>query len=428
MIINIFVALMILLIASIVVIRSNRLLEITSWRTSVQNVSSQKQKKQSSYFFIASIAPLRDDRVAAQAAEVPLIVHVPLPDEVRGIYWTAFTAATKRADELIGYMKKTGLNTAVIDLKMDNGQLGFAPKDVSLAPYAMKKPAIKDLDALLKKLADDHIYRIARIAVMRDSAFASVKTGSALRYSGGSLWRDNTGSLWVDPASSDVVLYSLALAREAYSRGFDEVQFDYVRFASDGKISSIVYPIYNKTDLKVNVMKRFFVAVGDPLKKEKIPVSFDMFGLVTMANDGLGIGQRLQDVMSSTDFVSPMVYPSHYANGFQGFANPALYPYQVVKISLDHGIGMLLPTKIETSMVKNSDGIDVATQKKIPPTTEQQSLIKKQFRPWIQDFDIGAVYTADKIEAQIKAARDAGASGFLIWNARNVYEPANYLK
>lgn len=362
-------------------------------------------------------------------AEPAAIVRVPLPEEVRGMYWTAFTAATKRADELMAYMKKTGLNAVVIDLKMDNGQLAFTPNDASLAPYVMKKPAIQDLDALLKKLADDKIYRIARIAVMRDSAFASVHSTSALAFPGGSLWRDKTGSAWADPTSPVLVTYSLALAREAYARGFDEVQFDYVRFASDGKISSIVYPMYQKTELKVDAMKRFFAAVGDPLKQEKIPVSFDLFGLVCMANDGLGIGQRLQDVMGSTDFVSPMVYPSHYANGFQGFANPAVHPYEVIKISLDHAAELLNPTLKNTSS-KDIDGNVVI----VPPTEAEQKVwkekdaaIRKQFRPWIQDFDIGAVYTKEKIEAEIKAVRDAGASGWILWNARNVYEPAVYV-
>lgn len=358
------------------------------------------------------------------------IIHVPLPVEVRGIYWTAFTAATKRADELIVYMKKTGLNAVVIDLKMDNGQLAFLPNDKTLVPYMMKKPAIQDLEGLLKKLADDQIYRIARIAVMRDSAFGVVHPNAALQYAGGSIWRDKTGSAWADPTSPELVTYSLALAREAYARGFDEVQFDYVRFASDGKISSIVYPMYKSTELKVDAMKRFFLAVGEPLKREKIPVSFDLFGLVCMANDGLGIGQRLGDVIPSSDFVSPMVYPSHYANGFQGFANPAVYPYEVIKISLDHGAKLLNPD-LKITSVKDTSGNEM----KVPPTEAEQKTwkekdvtIRKQFRPWIQDFDIGAVYTSDMIEAQIKATRDAGASGFLIWNARNVYEPANYLR
>ncbi len=363
-------------------------------------------------------------------AEFAAIVRVPLPEEVRGIYWTAFTAATKRADELMTYMKKTGLNAVVIDLKMDNGQLAFAPNDVSLAPYVMKKPAIQDLDTLLKKLADDKIYRIARVAVMRDSAFAGVHPTSALTFPDGSLWRDKTGSAWADPTSPALVTYSLALAREAYARGFDEVQFDYVRFASDGKISSIVYPMYQKTELKVDAMKRFFAAVGDPLRKEKIPVSFDLFGLVCMGNDGLGIGQRLGDVLPSADFVSPMVYPSHYANGFQGFVNPAVYPYQVIKISLDHAAKLVNPD-LKISSVQDVSGNEV----KVPPTEAEQNVwkekdvnVRKQFRPWIQDFDIGAVYTGAMIEAQIKAVRDAGGSGFLIWNARNVYEPAVYTK
>ena len=358
----------------------------------------------------------------------PQITHVPLPEEVRGIYWTAVTAATKRGDDLMAYMKRTGLNTVVIDVKMDNGQLAFTPNDSSLAPYVMKKPAIQDLDALLKKLADDNVYRIARVAVMRDSAFASTVPSSALRFSGGSLWRDKTGSAWVDPTSPEVVTYSLALAREAYARGFDEVQFDYVRFASDGSISAIVYPFYKKTELKVNAMKRFFSAVGDPLRQEKIPVSFDLFGLVCMGNDGLGIGQRLPDVMGSADFVSPMVYPSHYANGFQGFAYPAVHPYEVIKISLDHALPLLHPSTIETSTVKNADGSETILKKSIPPTKETLTATAKKFRPWIQDFDIGAVYTGAMIEAQIKAVRDAGGSGYLIWNARNVYEPAKYTK
>lgn len=355
--------------------------------------------------------------VTEPASEIPAIVHVSLPEEVRGIYWTATTAATKRGDELIAYMKKRGLNAVVVDLKMDNGQLAFAPNDTSLAPYIMKQPVIQDLDALLKKLADDQIYRIARIAVMRDSAFASVKTGSALMFRSGGFWRDKTGSMWVDPASQDVVTYSLALAREAYARGFDEVQFDYVRFASDGNISAIAYPLFNGKDLKVDVMKRFFAAVGDPLRKEKIPVSFDLFGLVCMGNDGLGIGQRLGDVMPSADFVSPMVYPSHYANGFQGFANPAVHPYEVIKISLDRAVTLL-----------GEEVTDVTKVTEVETSKENQMAIRKQFRPWIQDFDIGAVYTSTMIEAQIKAVRDAGGSGFLIWNARNVYEPAKYTK
>ena len=372
------------------------------------------------------VLPVVEPTMPAKKPEPIAIIHVPLPDEVRGIYWTAFTAAGSRSTTLIDYMKKTGLNAAVIDVKVDGGQLAFAPHDASLTAYASHKPVIHDFDGLLKKLADDHIYRIARIQVMKDNAFTALHPGSAMKDASGNLWHDKTGAAWIDPASPDVAAYSVALAREVYTRGFDEVQFDYVRFASDGSVSSIVYPFYNGTDSKVDVMKKFYEAVGTPLKKDGIPVSFDLFGLVTMTNNGLGIGQRLDDVVANANFVSPMVYPSHYANGFQGFKNPADHPYDVIKISLDHAIGLLLPPKIEISSVKDANGKELTSTKTIPPTKEAQAIARKQFRPWIQDFDIGAVYTAPMIEAEIKAARDAGSSGFLIWNARNVYEPANY--
>ena len=374
------------------------------------------------------VSPIVEPPVTLPTPEPVATVHVPLPVEVRGIYWTALTAATKHADTLIAYMQQTGLNTVVMDVKVDGGQLAFAPHDTSLTAYAEHKPVLRDLDGLLKKLADDHFYRIARIQVMKDNTFTSLHPGSAMKDASGNLWHDKTGAAWIDPASPDVAAYSVALAREVYARGFDEVQFDYVRFASDGSVSSIVYPFYNGTDAKVDVMKKFYDAVGTPLKKDGIPVSFDLFGLTCMTNNGLGIGQRLDTVAPNADFISPMVYPSHYANGFQGFANPANHPYDVIKISLDHAIGLLLPPKIETSSVKNADGKEILSTKTIPPTQEEKAAAQKQFRPWIQDFEIGAVYTAPMIEAEIKAVRDAGSSGFLIWNARNVYEPANYLK
>ncbi|MEK7451708.1 MAG: putative glycoside hydrolase, partial [Patescibacteria group bacterium] len=123
-------------------------------------------------------------------------------------------------------MQKTGLNTVVIDLKMDNGELAFVPNDVSLSLYAQNKPVIQDLDDLLNKLADHQIYRIARIAVMRDSTFARAKPDAALQSINGGLWQDKTHAMWLDPASLEVSTYAISLAREAYARGFDEIQFD----------------------------------------------------------------------------------------------------------------------------------------------------------------------------------------------------------
>lgn len=321
--------------------------------------------------------------------------HVELPEEVRGIYWTAYTTGGQRGKDLLLYMQETGLNSVVIDLKMDDGALAFTPNDESLLQYTQSYPAISDLDEVLEKLHEANVYRIARIAVMRDAVFARVNPEVALRWGGGSFWQDAIGSLWVDPAAPKVADYAIQLAREAYDRGFDEVQFDYVRFPSDGKISSIKYPVFDGVQDKTEVMQTFFRRLN-VLREEGIPVSYDLFGMTFWSEDDFNIGQRLVDTYPYADFISPMVYPSHYPNGFEGFSNPALNPYEIVKRSLDKGGEMM--------------GDEA----------------RSHFRPWLQDFDIGAVYTSDLIEAQIKASRDAGASGWIFWNARNVYERADY--
>lgn len=337
--------------------------------------------------------------------EPEMIRHVPMPNEVRGIYWTAQTAGGERGQELLAYMKRYGLNTAVIDLKMDNGELAFDPHSNAMKATVMDDPVIHDLDALLRKLADEGIYRIARIAVMRDGAFAEIHPELALKRAGGGVWKDNIGSIWLDPAAHETRQYSKELAREAYERGFDEIQFDYVRFPSDGAINAIQYPIWSQTtSTKVQVMQDFFAEVGGTLTQEGIPVSFDVFGMTFISLSDFNIGQRLADVYPYAVAISPMAYPSHYPNMFRGYPNPALAPYEIVKLTLDEG----------ARIMENLYGI---------PAEES----RPKFRPWLQDFDIGAVYTPERIEAQIRAARDAGASGWLLWNARNVYEPTNYL-
>jgi hypothetical protein len=314
--------------------------------------------------------------------------HVELPEEVRGIYWTAVTARSDRGQQLLGYMLETGLNTVVIDVKMDNG-------------------ALQDLDTyreILDQLYEEEVYRIARVAVMRDGAFAYEHPDVALYAPGGGYWYDSIGSVWVDPASEKVADYAIELGEQLYEVGFDEIQYDYVRFASDGAVSSIVYPVYNASvETKVEVMQRFFERVGGSMREQGIPVSFDLFGMTFESHYDYNIGQRLADVLPYADWISPMVYPSHYPDGFKGLGNPALYPYEIVKWSLDSGTDLML-------------GVYAGSEEEL----------RARWRPWIQDFDIGAVYTAELIDAQIQASRDAGASGWILWNARNVYEPANY--
>ncbi len=339
-------------------------------------------------------------------ADMILPQHVEIPKEVRGIYWTALTAGSKRAKTLTTYMKETGLNTVVIDLKADDGHIAFKPINPNLTPYVADELYIKDLKKVLSELGEQNIYRIARIAVMRDSTFGKVNPDIALKRSDGRLWYDSMGSVWVDPAAPEVADYAIDLAREAYYHGFDEVQFDYVRFPSDGNLKTIRYPIYNESERKTEVMRTFFERVGGTLANDGIPVSFDVFGMTLWSTDDFNIGQSLQDILPYADYISPMVYPSHYPKNFKGYTEPALYPYEIVNESLEEGVALFVD--------------------KLQLTDE--TTFRKSMRPWLQDFDIGAVYTDKRIEAQIKATRDAGASGWILWNARNVYEPATYIK
>jgi len=341
---------------------------------------------------------------SSSSSSVSPVLHVPLPTEVRGFYWTGYTAGSARVASLMAYASSSHLNSVVIDAKMDDGTLSFVPRDPQLSGVAPKHPIVQDLDNLLERLRGQGLYRIARISIMRDGLFGKLHPSVVLRNADGSAWYDKTGSPWLDPAAPEVSEYAIRLAREVYARGFDEVQFDYVRFPSDGRLSAIHYPVYDGKTSKSTVMRGFFQRVGGSLQASQIPVSFDLFGLTFWATDDLGIGQRLSDVYGYADQISPMVYPSHFNRGFQGFTNPAQYPYEVVKRSLDKG----------SEILKAED-----------PQTDVSHAAKK-FRPWIQDFDLGAVYDATKVRAQIKAARDAGASGWLIWNARNVYTPMRY--
>lgn len=329
------------------------------------------------------LSEIATDTVLLIEPTEPIITHVALPQEVRGFYWTAETVRTKRAEELRSYMLKTGLNTVVIDLKMDNGEVAMPPQEI------------------IDKLGQDQIYRIARIAVMRDSVYARAHPEQAVKSTSGKLWLDKTGMAWLNPSHPEIAEDALELGRNAYKMGFDEIQYDYIRFASDGVLSAIAKSDNPKS--KTDILRAFFEKIGGTLKAEHIPISFDLFGMTFLTAEDVGIGQRLEDVYPNADFVSPMVYPSHYWPGFQGFKNPADYPYEVVKYSLDKGAEIL-----------ETDHFISATSS------------RPHFRPWLQDFDIGATYTAAKIEAQIKAARDAGTSGWILWNARNVYEPANY--
>jgi len=358
---------------------------------------------------------------AAQAEETGAR-HIPMPKEVRGFYMTAYSAAApKLRADLFAYAKRNDLNAVVIDVKDGNGLLSFMPARDTLKAHAPEKATIPDLDAVLKEAGDAGLYRIARVFVFQDPMYVKRFPAEAVQRAGGGVWSDYKGVTWVDAASKAAWRYNVEVAKDIYARGFDEIQFDYIRFPSDGNLKAIAYPHYDGKTPKHEVIREFFAFMHRELEqKSGIPISFDLFGYTTWYVDfDLGIGQLLVDALPNATAISAMVYPSHYSVGSLGYANPAEHPYEIVADSLEKADKLY--QRRERECADLATGVKSATSTFLLPCDAPLA----QHRPWIQAFDIGATYTADKINDQIRATREHGGKGFLLWNARNVYRDFN---
>lgn len=332
------------------------------------------------------------------------------PDIIKAVYFTSTTADnTKSVGHLIEVAGKSGLNAVVIDIKDYSGYVAYDSGASQTEKYKTKRVSIKDIDGLIKRLHDNNIYAIARITVFEDSVLTKARSDWAVKdkYTGG-IWHDRNGLAWLNPAASGSWDYIVDVAQDAAERGFDELNFDYIRFPSDGDMTALVFPGWparrslgeggDGKKTKAEIIGEFYKYL-----RQKLPgirLSADMFGFVTTHTDDLGIGQLMENAFAAFDYVAPMVYPSHYPPNYMGFPNPAEHPYEVVNFSMKGGMERLKAYKLA-----HPDN-------------------KTQFRPWLQDFNLGADYTLEMVTAQIKATQDAlgdGYGGFMLWNARNVY-------
>jgi hypothetical protein len=312
--------------------------------------------------------------------------------EVKGLYLTAYSAGPPaKVDQIINLIDNTELNAVVIDIKDYSGLVLYDSKINLVNNLKNEDDRLGDVKKLVKKFHEHDIYVIARQTVFQDPVLAESKPEWALKSKNGGLWRDKKGLAWVDPASQEVWNYNLAIAREVIDFGFDEINFDYVRFPSDGDMSLVVYE--NGGREKYEVMREFYHFLNINLASEPVWISLDFFGFVMERHDGMSIGQRLVDAVPEVDYVCPMMYPSHYPVGHLGFQNPAEYPREV----------------IENGMKKGMPYFEGARAK---------------VRPWIQAFNLGAEYDANKIRAQIDAIESYADGGWLLWNASNRYSSA----
>ena len=360
------------------------------------------------------------------------------PEIVKAIYVTGYSAGTKKyLAYLTDLFKNTEINTVVVDIKGSDGYVTYASGASDVKKYDLTDHAIPDIDALVNFLHSQNIYVIGRIANFEDPVYSKAKPRLAIYnknkttdLSNPVLWQDNNGLSWLDPASKDVWNYNISLAKDAFYHGFDEVNFDYVRFPSDGKSADMGFPVYDGKKSKSEVIKDFFQYVRTNLPNAKISV--DLFGQTTTNIDDMGIGQIIENAFENFDYISPMAYPSHYINGFDGFDNPAEHPYEIVKYAMDTALtreNAFEAEKQDLSM-NNNDILGLADLSQAPISTPVMIPLAK-FRPWLQDFNMGAEYTADMVDQEIKATQDAlgnNYSGFMLWNAGNIYTQSAVLK
>ncbi|MDP3052372.1 MAG: putative glycoside hydrolase [bacterium] len=359
------------------------------------------------------------------------------PEIIKAIYFTGWSAGNSaKIKYLIDLKKTTEINAVVIDLKDYSGYVGYDIQVPEVEKYEAKEIKIPFINRLVKQLHDEGIYVIARITVFQDPRLAKARPDLTVesKKTGGS-WLDNKKLAWIDPAAKDAWDYNIAIAKDAASRGFDELNFDYIRFPSDGDLEDMGFPFWQKTrtdadltrtnaETKSEVIRNFFKYLRQQLPGVKI--SADLFGLTTINQDDLGIGQIIEDAFEYFDFVSPMVYPSHYASGFLGYKNPALYPYEVIKYSLDSAIKRLIEYSRPQIAVSVSSSTAVSSVT-ASSTNNQQTFdypMKSKIRPWLQDFNLGATYDASMITKQIQATQDSlgdNFNGWMLWNPSNVY-------
>jgi len=311
----------------------------------------------------------------------------PYPAEIRGVHVTmALASVPGKIDEYLS-LTKHGLNALELDVKDENGEVGFRKPKVALAREVDAAKDYYDPVEVAQKAHAAGVYLIGRIVCFEDPTLTQGAPGYAIRTTSGGVWTTVAGLGWANPYDKRVWDYNVQLGIAAAKAGFDEIQFDYVRFPTDGDLSAAVFPRKTK-ESKTAVITSFAKYAGERLKPLGVRVSADVFGLSATRN--MGIGQRPKQLGQYLDTIYPMVYPSHFGPGEYNLPDPNAQPGRTVGLALRDFDRQL--TGLDTRLV-----------------------------PWLQDFSLGRTYRLADVQDQIEAARDAGAEGYLLWNAAGLY-------
>jgi hypothetical protein len=314
------------------------------------------------------------------------------PLVVKGIYLTPDALLDDdRFDALLALADRTEINAMVLDFKDESGRLFHASPHPLANAIGAVRPAY-DLRERLARLREHDIYAIARIVCMQDHTLAYARPDLAVLDRRGGVWENDNGAAWVNAMLPEVWGYNIELAVEAAELGFDEIQYDYVRFPSDGDVDAIEVGTEYTAAARTDAIYGFLTATQEALAPRGVPLAIDIFGIALWDQHDNGIGQQLERLAPVVDYLNPMIYPSHFSTGWFGVERPNDHPYLAIMQSLRAG-------------------------------GERMEQPQRKQRPWLQDFSYGrgAEYGPDQVRAQIQATYDYGATGWLLWNAKSIF-------
>ena len=330
-------------------------------------------------------------------------------DGVKGLYFNTYSINNPEVyNKIIALMEDTALNTVVIDIKDDWGNvtMNFDTDDEDIK---YSKIDIVDPEALIEDLHSRGIYVIGRVTTFKDSIITEKHPDWGFTLDDGTLWKNGHEEAFMNPFLKEVQDYDIKIAKLAAQAGFDEIQFDYVRFAEGFETfgDTLDYSrgeYENETEMdegekRVRAITGFVQRAREELQAYNVPISIDVFGYALQVRRAEGIGQDFDEMANQTDVISSMIYPSHWGSWSFDIEKPDLEPYELVKRYLD-------------------EEKEILGQLDHPPVS----------RPWIQDFTASWIgegnwmeYDGDAVQAQIDAIYDQGLNEYLIWNANSEY-------
>ncbi len=327
---------------------------------------------------------------------------VRVPTKVKGIYLSAYVAGTESMiNNIIEQIDQTEINAVVIDVKDDNGRITFGMNTPMVQEIGAVNAFIPDIQGLMRRLKEHNIYTIARVVAFRDPYLPEQKPELALKLADGSIYRDNKGLAWVNPYKREAWDYLVEVGIGAHQAGFDEVQFDYIRFSTERGINNVVY---DEADTggrsKTQIIAEFMEYAYEKLEQEGVYVSADVFGAIIGGGvDSENVGQAYEEMARHLDYICPMIYPSHYGDGNFGIEHPDMQPYDTILAALQGSRRVLDSNSLAGHAV---------------------------VRPWLQDFTASYLehyiqYGDQQVQEQIQAVYDAGYDEWLLWSAACKY-------